>query len=252
MEIIWHGTASIEIRNGVDRILFDPFIPLKGSDWEIPIEDYDGFKNILITHGHFDHIVNIPEIVARNPDVKIYCTKTPYRTLIGKNVPKKNLSIVNYGQHLDLDSFSIDVYHSCHAILPKANIKRVASIIFNKNIGNLPFIVHENKICIENDETILYVISASNQTVTVCGSLNLREDCQYPTKSDLLVLPYNGWDDNFPIAVQMIERFKPKKVLLSHWDNTFSPITSFIDRTPIKEAFPELIMETIPNEVIEI
>ena len=81
----------------------------------------------------------------------------------------------------------------------------------------------------------------------MCGSLNLREEQEYPIGSDLLVLPYNGWEDNLPPAVRMIERLKPKKVLLSHWDNTFPPITSYIDRAPIRDAFPGLVMESTPG-----
>ena len=252
MEIIWHGTAALEIRNGADKILFDPFIPLKGADWEIPVEDYDGFENILVTHGHFDHIVSLPEIVERNPEAVIYCTQTPYKTLRGKGIPEKNLSKINYGDYLQLGSFSLEVYHGRHAVLPKADIKRLRSILFGKNNANLGFIIRENRLCKENDETVLYAVHASGKTITVCGSLNLREDCEYPTGSDLLVLPYNGWDDNFDPAVQMIERLKPRKVFLSHWDNTFPPVTGFIDRTPIKNAFPELILESIPGELLEI
>lgn len=248
MNIIWHGTAALEIKNGDDKILFDPFIPLKGADWEIPMEDYDGFKNILVTHGHFDHIVNLPEIIERNPLTVIHCTEAPYKTLRKKGVPEKNLSKINYGEHLEIGSFSIDVYHSKHAVLPKADIRRLTSIFFNKNIGNLAFIARENKICVENDETVLYMVHAGGKTITICGSLNLREDCDYPTESDLLVLPYNGWDDNFPPAVRMIERLKPKKVFLSHWDNTFPPITSYVDRSPIINAFPGLIFESKPKE----
>ena len=41
MEIKWHGTASIEMKNQMGRILFDPFVPLKGSDEPVNIEDYD-------------------------------------------------------------------------------------------------------------------------------------------------------------------------------------------------------------------
>ena len=174
MEIIWHGTASVELRSGNDRLLFDPFVPLKGADRQIPIEAYDGFHDILVTHGYFDHIVNLPEIVRRNPLVTVHCTETPCRTLMSKDVPEKNLSPIHYSQHLQFGAFSVDVYHGRHAVLPNASVRRVASIIFSKNIRNLPFIARENKICVENDETVLYAVHEEEKTVTVCGSLNLR------------------------------------------------------------------------------
>ena len=60
MKLIWHGTASIEMESGGRRIIFDPFVPLKGSKVPVRIEDFDSFTDILVTHGHLDHICSIP------------------------------------------------------------------------------------------------------------------------------------------------------------------------------------------------
>ena len=57
------------------------------------------------------------------------------------------------------------------------------------------------------------------------GSMNLREDEAYPKNADLLVLPYNGWEDNFPPAARIIERLNPKRIVLTHYDDTFPPVT---------------------------
>ena len=84
MKLIWHGTASIELVSSSGRLLFDPFVPLKGSSVPVRIADFDGFTDIFVTHGHLDHIGSLPEIVRRNPEVRIYCTQTPFRTLLGK------------------------------------------------------------------------------------------------------------------------------------------------------------------------
>lgn len=97
MEIKWHGTASIEMKNQTGRILFDPFVPLKGSAVPVKIEDYDGINDIFITHGHLDHIVSLPMIFQRNSGIRIYCTKVPYRTLMKKGIPESNLvEIIDY------------------------------------------------------------------------------------------------------------------------------------------------------------
>lgn len=64
MHIIWHNTAAIEYVCGEGRILVDPFLPLRGLAYRVEPEEYDGFTDILITHGHFDHIVNIPEKIG--------------------------------------------------------------------------------------------------------------------------------------------------------------------------------------------
>ena len=73
------------------------------------------------------------------------------------------------------------------------------------------------------------------------GSMNLREEIDYPAGADVLVLPYNGWPDNLPPAKAIIERLRPKTVLLDHWDDTFPPLTTPVDTAPVVDAFPGLV-----------
>lgn len=248
MEIVWHATASVELVSGASRLLSDPFLPLRGAVWDTDISCYDGFADILVTHGHFDHIAHIPEIVRRNPGTLVHCTETPYRTLLRKGVPEASLELVKYGDGLALGGFSVSVFHGRHAVLPRATPKRVLSVLCGKHASNLPFIIRENRMCAENGETVMYLVRAEGLEVALMGSMNLRDDVSYPEGSDLLLLPYNGWEDNFPPAVKVIERLRPKKVLLTHWDDTFPPVTGPVDRRPLYERFPSLITECRPGE----
>ena len=67
MEPRWHGAASVEVARPSGHVLVDPFAPLRGSNVDVRREDFDGFSDIFVTHGHFDHIASIPQIVERNP-----------------------------------------------------------------------------------------------------------------------------------------------------------------------------------------
>jgi len=80
------------------------------------------------------------------------------------------------------------------------------------------------------------------------GSMNLRDDIIYPTESDILILPYNGWSDNFPPAVRVIERLKPKKVFLDHYDDAFPPLTSKLDLSPILNKYPGIVTPMTPGK----
>ena len=193
MNVIWHGTASIEAVSKEGKILFDPFVPLKGSETAVRLEDYDGFTDIFITHGHFDHISNIPEIIKRNPKGKVYCTNTPYCTLRKKGVPEANLFLLHYEDVLDINGFRIRVMHGKHAILPGASFSRIAYMLKSPVKRNMFHIAREHLTCRENDETVMYMIEADGKTLCVMGSLNLRDEIDYPEHADLLILPYNGW-----------------------------------------------------------
>ncbi len=239
--MLWHGTASVEFVCAEGRILFDPFVPLKGSDVPVKIEDFDGFAGIFVTHGHFDHISSLPPIVKRNPKSLIYCTKTPYRTLQNKGLSERNLKMIRFNEVLEVNGFRIRTFHSKHAILPKASLDRVLYILKHPARSNIPNILKEHHACVENDETLLYQIEADGKRVVLMGSLNLRDDVEYPVGADLLVLPYNGWEDNYPPAVRVINKLQPKRVVLDHYDDTFPPFTSPLDLRPILSQYGERI-----------
>lgn len=61
-------------------------------------------------------------------------------------------------------------------------------------------------------------------------------------------MAYNGWKDNLPPAVRVIERLQPKKVFLDHYDDTFPPLTGKIDLAPILEKYAGKVKPLINNE----
>lgn len=241
MKLKWYGTASVEMECAAGRILFDPFVPLYGLKVDVTIKDFDGFSDIFITHGHFDHIYSLPELVHRNRKVKIHCTKAPYATLIKKGIPEENLELIQYGQTISKNGFTIQVLRGKHAVLPKASVKRFRYAFRSHTKRNLPRILLQNVICREKDETVLYRIEAEEKMIVLAGSLNLRHDVKYPTGADLLILPYCGWEDIFTPAVLIIERLKPKRVLLDHYDDTFPPVTMPLNLSPILDEYNGLV-----------
>jgi L-ascorbate metabolism protein UlaG (beta-lactamase superfamily) len=241
MDLIWHGTAAMEVVCGQGKILFDPFVPLKGSPVKVSIDEFDGFSDIFVTHCHLDHIVDLPEIAIRNPGVIIHGTRSTVDTLIQKGVPEKNLSLLRYGETLTVNGFTLRALHGKHAVLPKADCKRIAGWIKSPARRNALWLLKEYKACQEKDETVFYQIEADGKTVSHMGSMNLRDQVAYPTGADALLLPYNGWTDNLPPAVRTIERLKPKNVLLHHYDDTFPPVSSSVDLSPIVQKYPGLV-----------
>ena len=239
MRVIWHGTASVEIVSEGGRLLFDPFVPIKGSEVPVKIGDFDGFTDIFITHGHLDHITDVPRIVEREPGCVVRCTRTPYATLRRKGVPERNLSLIDCGDEIEVNGFRVRAYHGKHAVLPKIGAKRLAYMLGSPARRNIPGLLRKHLACPERDETVFYTVGAEGKTVEVMGSLNLREEVDYPVGADLLVLPYNGWEDNLSPAVRAMERLKPKRAVLDHYDDSFPPLTMPLDLTPFLERYKD-------------
>ena len=251
MELIWHGTASLEVRCGAGKLLFDPFVPFRGSAVQTRLEDFDGFSDIFVTHCHFDHVMDLPRLVQRNPGVLIHCTQAAYDQLHKKGkIPEKNLDLLRFGDELTVNGFRVRLWHGKHAVLPKADGARIAGWFKSPARGNVPRMLRAFFGWDEADECVFYELEAEGKTLALMGSMNLRDEVEYPTGADLLVLPYNGWPDNLPPAKRIIGRLKPKAVVLDHWDDTFPPLTTPVDLEPILKAYPGLVTPMVWKQVV--
>lgn len=201
-------------------------------------------------------LFSLPEIVKRNSGVKIHCTKTPYEVLRKKKISEKNLVCIDKNQVIEMRNYRIQTYQGKHAVLPKVTWKRFKDIIKNKAKKNIFLLFWENAICKENGETLFYQVTTNVQgkekTISIMGSMNLCDEIDYPTRADALILPYNGWEDNYLPAINCIERLKPKKVYLDHYDDTFPPLTGPLDLLPIKSKYPNLVQELEYRKVVKL
>lgn len=85
------------------------------------------------------------------------------------------------------------------------------------------------------NECLLYEIVWRGQRIQLLGSAGLDADTEYVTGADALVLPYQGRSDMPSYCVGIVERLKPKKVYLNHYDNAFPPMTCQEDIAPFME-----------------
>ena len=234
IKITWYATASVRITAGNSQLLIDPFFPFLDSSIKIKSNAYDGCSHILVSHGHFDHISSISEIVRDNTIV--YCTKTPYRSLRRDGVKKNNLRMIEAGSSFSIGDFKITAYKGSHIKISAWDcIKAVCSkrVIHNRKgiIGKLAKIASFP----EHKESLCFLVEVYGRRIMIIGSLAIAYDVDYPMDTDLALFPYQGSDELFKIAAGIYNRLKPKAVLLTHFDNTFPPFSAEIDTTDIED-----------------
>jgi len=247
MKLTWYGTACISLKTDNAAIIFDPYIPRKGSETPSAEEEYLKFDNILVTHGHCDHISTIPETVAKS-GAKVWCTKTPYNALHKKGVSEGSLRLIKPEDILQFGDMKVTVYKSRHVTF---DAKLILSTLFNTRIfkyfDNLLEIGAENRTCREAGETVGYLIEAEGKRIYLMASMNWVDEVTYPQDVDLLVLPFQGSSDLVTPALKFIEMTKPKAVILDHFDDTFPPISQHVDTSDIVAAYEGKLPITVPE-----
>ena len=261
LKIKWYGTASILLDYNGNRILFDPFFPLNKKVFMPDIDEFAAVEHIFVSHGHFDHIADIPAVVVHGGGkAAVYCTEKPAQALVFKGLDKKNIRIIKPGDKVEVPSIDVPSLEVPSIDVPafKVNVFQGRHIMFNKWLiiktflnprllihwANLMHILKEGKHCEEGGETLVYEIILKEFRIMILGSLNLDENTEYPKEPDLLIMPFQGRSDICTYAMQFIEKLMPKKIMLDHFDNSFPPISSEVKIAPflenMKKVFPDI------------
>src|SRR5215472_13850841 len=141
----WLGTAGWEISDGSNVILIDPYLsringpqppgagsagtPLAGDTrhlygWDDPAEPDKAVIDahipranfILVTHTHYDHVLDVPYIAAKTHAVVIG-TESTENVLRPYGVPEEQLITVRGGEDYEFGALSVKVIPSIHSAL---------------------------------------------------------------------------------------------------------------------------------------
>lgn len=237
MEISWYGTASIKIQSKKHCLLIDPFVPMAPSTVPVSISDYYGVSDILLTHGHFDHIQDVPEL-CKNRSVSVYATATPVNTLQALGVMKSQLHLIRPGDSLSFDDITVRTYQSKHIRL---DFGLIGNRERRRKVYTYPkeffYCLSQQRIKRENGEILAFEITSEGRSVFILGSLGLDTNVVYPQNMDMLVLPYQGSRKVLELSTRIVEKLQPKAILLDHFDDTFPPITAHEDTSEIKQYY---------------
>jgi L-ascorbate metabolism protein UlaG (beta-lactamase superfamily) len=128
----WPGVAGWELLFDGRRVLIDPYpsrlpvfdeegkfiadYPLASAVRKELVDEHLGARPelVLATHGHYDHLLEIPYVVEKHGS-RVIGTETHRHLLTAQGVPPDNVVVASGGEHLDFHGFTVQVFRSLHS-----------------------------------------------------------------------------------------------------------------------------------------
>jgi len=114
IKIRWLGTACFEIRLPSEEVIvIDPYLD-EAINSAVRSSDIERADLICVTHGHFDHILDVGSLANRLGSTVI-CGKTVAENIQDRlNVPEKQIQATTVGETLKHGNLKIEVVKAIH------------------------------------------------------------------------------------------------------------------------------------------
>ncbi len=249
MKLTWFGTAGFRLETGNHIILIDPYFtrnPQATPRQSVSAADIKKADLIFISHGHFDHIYDVPEIAA-NTNAQVYCGRQIENTLIGKGLNPDQIQVVESdGQNFDFNGINARAFFSKHVIFDKWLLIRTLLRINFRIRRYLPLMNEYPE-----GQVLSWRFSAEDKIIHHFGSggstcEELERVSQSPT--DILLVPMQGHTFITRIAHQYVEFLRPKMVIPHHQDDFYPPVSMQISTDKLEN----LVRQTHPDTSIRV
>ncbi len=231
----WLGAAGIELQAGSHTLLIDPYVT-RVSLWQmcfgklvsdsrlvnslIPKADI-----ILVSHSHFDHLLDVPTL-ARRSGAQVFGSANTCRILHACGVPASQVHEVRAGDHLELGAFQIEVYPAEHepvlGCVPYRGVVRPGV--------RPPLRISDYRF----DVAYMYRIQIGKSSLLFTGSAGPAP----ATQAEVLLLGSTGRLEFYQAVLRWTQ---PSIVILIHWDKFWRPLSQPlrpISYAPVKVVNP--------------
>jgi L-ascorbate metabolism protein UlaG (beta-lactamase superfamily) len=243
------GTAAWEISDDSNVILIDPYVsringppppgvppykPMSGDSrpiygWDsVPKRDTAAIAShipkadlILVTHAHYDHILDVPEIALRMGSLVIGHESTQ-NILRAYGVPEEQLLTVRGGEDYDFGRFSVNVIPSIHSALDH---KHYYSSAIAPAGMRAPLTLRQMH---PEGGTLAYLVRLNGRQILAFGSMNYIEREIQGLEPDVLIAGAGSSRKeiyNYSGRLMRSLHF-PALVLPTHWDNFLAPFSA--------------------------
>lgn len=230
----WFGTDGWEISFGNRTILIDPYFQRIPTGFfagkfdpttqiqvnETVIDQHiKKVDHILIGHGHWDHIADIPYI-SKKTGAMVIGSETHANIMRAYGVPEGQIVQVKGGENMKFDGYTIEVFPGLHSLGPTKKFAvpghRISVPEVPKTVGELP-----------EGDTLIYLLTIGGKfRVFLMSSANYVERALSGLKPDVALVASifsNQIQDFTPRLLDALNH--PPLILPTHWDNFERPFS---------------------------
>lgn len=228
----WFGTDGWEITFGNKTILLDPWFsrfdtgffagkfnaktPIKVEEALID-QHISKADQILIGHGHWDHMADIPYI-AKKTGAQVIGSETHANVLRASGVTEGKIVQVKGGEFMQFDGYTIEVFPGLHSMGPTKK-HTVPGHLYSvppppTTVGDMP----------EGDSLIYLITIGGKFSIFLMSTANFVERAIAGLKPDVALVAsiFANQIHNFTPRLFKALNY-PKVILPTHWDNFEKP-----------------------------
>jgi hypothetical protein len=235
----WLGVAGLEFKAGGQVLAVDPFLtrptllniyhPLS-SNHALIAEKLPVCNFVLVTHSHYDHLMDVPDVLLRT-GATAYGSDNTCRLLSILQVPDEQLHVVHPGDRLSLGPYKVEVIPGQHSELP-------LDWMFNGRLKESlrpPLRAQDYRM----DVCYGYSISAIGQTLLVCAS--------EPQPADVLFAVAQEPREYY---LKLLKGVDPHTFIPIHWDNFTRPLSKPLRRLTRPGRLPLWQLARLARQVL--
>jgi L-ascorbate metabolism protein UlaG (beta-lactamase superfamily) len=244
MTLRWWGNNSWEIRvpsadgKSVKTVLIDPWLTRfktgtytkAGADPNTPISvnkllidhhlDSGELRadHILVTHGHYDHLSDVPYLAQRTK-ATVIGTETHLSLLLALGAPEAQLAVASGGEYLNFDGYTIRVLRSLHSATgARAQVPYPGSRPLSRR--DEPKVIKD----LVEGGTLAYEVTGGGASVVDFGGSNFVESELTGLEPDVVLMPVGGASVNAYAKRMLRVLGHPRFVVPTHWDDFDYPL----------------------------
>ena len=211
----WLGVGGVEIKAGDQTLVIDPFFTrpplhklLTGrrvasnhllASQKVAVCDY-----IVVTHSHWDHLMDVAEVV-RNTGAVACGSANTVKILASVGIPSGHIRCFAVGSQEQLGNFYIQVLPGRHVRTPLDRL--INGAVRDGLSAPLRLVDYKMDCCFS-------LLVCSGKTRILFGN--------YPARADILFINPNDLASFYP---PFIKEVQPRLVIPIHWDNFFLPLS---------------------------